>query len=83
MAGAEGGRHPFFSADGQSIGFWADQQLKKVAVSGGASVILADVPLNPSGANWGTDDMIVYGQPEGIMQVPGASGTLKRADTRG
>ena len=26
---------PFFSADGQSIGFWASDQLKKVSVSGG------------------------------------------------
>ena len=67
----------FFSADGQSIGFWADEQLKKVAVSGGAPVILADVPLPASGASWGGDDMIVYGQPEGILQVPGASGTPK------
>ena len=68
-------RGPFFSADGQSIGFWAAGQLKKVSVSGGAPVVLADVPVNPSGASWGADDMVLYGQPEGIMQVPGASGT--------
>ena len=40
----EEARGPFFSADGQSIGFWADNQLKKVSVSGGAPVTLADVP---------------------------------------
>jgi len=68
-------RGPFFSADGQSIGFWAAGQLKKVSVSGGAPVTLADVPTNPSGASWSADDMVLYGQPEGIMQVPGASGT--------
>ena len=66
---------PFFSADGQSIGFWADGQLKKVAVSGGAPVTLADLPSYPYGASWGADNMILYGQAEGIMQVPGASGT--------
>ena len=71
----EEARGPFFSADGQSIGFWADGQLKKVAVSGGVPVTLADVPANPSGASWDADDMILYGQPEGILQVPGASGT--------
>ena len=49
----EEARGPFFSADGQSIGFWAAGQLKKVAVSGGAPVTLADVPVNPSGASWG------------------------------
>ena len=58
---------PFFSADGQSIGFWADGQLKKVAVSGGAPVTLADMPSNPYGASWGADNMILYGQAEGIM----------------
>ena len=68
-------RGPFFSADGQSIGFWAAGQLNKVSVSGGAPVSIADVPELPYGASWGGDDMILYGQPEGIMQVPGASGT--------
>ena len=74
VPGTESGRGPFFSADGQSIGFWAPDALKKVSVSGGAPVTLADVPGNPYGASWGADDMILYGQPEGIMQVPGASG---------
>lgn len=31
-------REPFFSPDGQSIGFWQAGALKKVAVSGGAPV---------------------------------------------
>ena len=59
----------------QSIGFWAAGQLKKVAVSGGAPVTLADVPVDPAGASWGADDLILYMQREGIMQVAGASGT--------
>ena len=71
----EQGRGPFFSADGQSIGFYADGQLKKVAVSGGAPVTLTDGVTNPFGASWGADDMVLYGQPAGIMQVSGASGT--------
>ena len=75
VPGTEEGRGAFFSADGQSIGFWAASQLKKVSVSGGAPVTLADVPANPSGASWGADDMILYGQPDGIMRVPGARGT--------
>ena len=70
----EGAIGPFFSADGQSIGFYTDGQLKKVAVSGGAPVTVA-AATNTFGASWSADDMILYGQPEGIMQVPGASGT--------
>ena len=75
VPGAEQGAGPFFSADGQSIGFWADGQLKKVAVSGGAPVTLAAVAQPPDGARWGADDMILYGYDGGVMQVSGASGT--------
>ena len=75
VPGTEQAEGPFLSADGQSIGFWANDQLKKVSVSGGAPVTLADVPTSPFGASWGADDMILFGQPEGVLQVPGASGT--------
>ena len=36
---------------------------------------IADVPNALVGASWGVDDMILYGLPDGIMQVPGTSGT--------
>ena len=36
---------------------------------------IADLSDIPFGASWGADDMILYGQPEGIMQVPSAGGT--------
>ena len=58
----------------QFIGFWSDEQLKKVPVTGGVAVTLADVPANSLGASWGADDVILYAQPEGIMQVPGVGG---------
>ena len=35
VSGSEGATNPFFSADGQSLGFYADGQLKRVSVSGG------------------------------------------------
>ena len=81
VPGAEvGAAGPFFSADGQSIGFYVDGQLKKVAVSGGATVTIADTPI-PFGASWGADDMILYGQPDSIWQVLGTSGTGGTADS--
>ena len=49
VPGTEGVRVPFFSADGQSIGFYADGQLKKVAIGGGAPVTLTDGVVNPPG----------------------------------
>ncbi len=71
----EGSREPFFSPDGQWIGFWQDGQFKKVSVSGGAALTLGEA-ARPHGASWGPDDVIVYGQGvEGIWQVAGTGGT--------
>ena len=67
-------RSPFFSPDGQWIGFFAAGQLKKVSISGGAPVTLC-AAQNPWGASWGPNDSILFGQgPEGIWQVPGTAG---------
>jgi dipeptidyl aminopeptidase/acylaminoacyl peptidase len=41
LAGTEGAAGPFFSPDGQWLGFFADGKLKKIAVTGGAPVTLA------------------------------------------
>ncbi len=71
----ESGRSPFFSPDGQWIGFWQNGQLKKVSVTGGAAVVLCAAD-NPWGASWSADDSIVFGQgPKGIMRVAAAGGT--------
>jgi serine/threonine-protein kinase len=79
VRGTEGGsRTPFFSPDGQWIGFWQGGQLKKVAISGGAPVKLCDAQ-NPYGASWAPGDVILYGQgPGGIWQVSGQGGTPER-----
>ena len=76
MSGTEGNaRNPFFSPDGQQVGFHADGQLKRVSISGGAPVTLAEAS-NPWGTSWGADNMILYGQgPQGIWRVPGTGGT--------
>ena len=75
VAAATSGRSPFFSPDGQWLGFWHDGQLKKVSVTGGAPVALCAVDI-PWGASWGADDTILFGQgPKGIMRVSAAGGT--------
>ena len=61
LAGTEGASQPFFSPNGQTIGFFADHQLKKVSVFGGQPVTLCDV-LHPSGGCWSPDGQrILYG----------------------
>ena len=68
-------RNPFFSPDGEWIGFWADNQLQKVATTGGAAVPLTRAN-NPWGVSWGDDGTILYGQgPDGIYRVSETGGT--------
>ena len=70
------GREPFFSSDGQRIGFWQAGQLKKVSLAGGPAVSLCSTTGNLSGASWGADDTIFFGQgASGIWRVSGAGGT--------
>jgi Tol biopolymer transport system component len=58
MAGTEGARDPFFSPDGQWLGFFADTKLKKISVNGGAPVMLAEA-RNARGASWSENGIIV------------------------
>jgi serine/threonine-protein kinase len=51
IPGTEGARSPFFSPDGQWVGFFAGGKLKKVAVRGGEPVSLCNAP-NAHGATW-------------------------------
>ena len=76
IAGTENGSGPFFSPDGQWIGFFADGKLKKVAVNGGAPLVLANIS-NPRGASWGEDGTIVAAltNTSGLSLIPAAGGT--------
>ena len=49
LAGTEGARQPFFSADGAWIGFFANRKLSKVPVGGGPVLLVADIGSNPRG----------------------------------
>jgi Tol biopolymer transport system component len=59
LAGTLGARNPFFSPDGQWVGFFADRKLKKVDLDGGTALTLADAPAMAGGA-WADDGTIVY-----------------------
>ena len=59
LAGTAGAEGPFFSPDGQWIGFFANAKLQKVPVAGGAAIPLWDAP-NGRGADWASDGRIVF-----------------------
>ncbi|MDQ6803263.1 MAG: protein kinase [Acidobacteriota bacterium] len=75
----EGAQSPFFSPDGEWIGFFANGALKKVAVSGGAPVTLCGGCVDsPLGAVWG-EDQTIYFAPRpagGIYKLSASGGTV-------
>jgi Tol biopolymer transport system component len=76
LSGTEDAGSPFFSPDGQSIGFFAINTLKKVSVAGGAAVTLATV-VNPRGGWWGDDGFIAFASDSrgaGLMRVSESGG---------
>ncbi|MCI0442943.1 hypothetical protein L0244_04000, partial [bacterium] len=57
LVGTEGAEYPFWSPDGNSLGFFAEGKLKRISLSGeGLETICA--ALNPRGASWGKDAII-------------------------
>jgi serine/threonine-protein kinase len=63
----EGAREPFFSMDGNWIGFFAQNKLKKVSVATGTVQTICDAPSGRGGA-WGPGNAI-YFSPSGISGV--------------
>ena len=76
LSGTEGGHSPFFSPDGQWLAFFTGGALKKVSVSGGAALTLAETG-NGRGGTWGPDDTIVYTPTAGtgLFRIPASGGT--------
>ena len=75
MPGTETSLSPFFSPDGQWVGFSSAGALRKVALAGGPPQTLTAVVSVIRGADWGADDIIVYGLLGGpLMQVSSAGG---------
>ncbi len=81
IPGTEGAISPFFSPDGESLGFvdHFQRKLKKVSIKGGWPVTLADSALFAGGC-WGQDDTIVFapGWAEGLWSVSASGTGLKR-----
>jgi eukaryotic-like serine/threonine-protein kinase len=82
LPGTEQSLYPFFSPDGQWIGFFAGGKLKKVPMAGGTVVTLLDLSAvdgyGGSGGVWGSDDTIFFGGGTGIWKVSAAGGSLGR-----
>ena len=81
ITGTDGGTGPFFSPDGQWIGFWAQGRLKKIQIDGGPPVDLCEVPSRPIGASWGSNNNIVFAAWEGIHEISADGGEPRTLTT--
>jgi Tol biopolymer transport system component len=76
LPGTDGAVGPFFSPDGQWVGFYARGKLNKISVDGGAVVPLGDVTAF-TGASWGEDGNILVGDRDvlkGLVRIPAGGG---------
>ena len=82
LTGTEGAAFPFWSPDGRSIGFFADQKLKRLDVTSEAIQNLADAPVARGGA-WQADGTILFApNPSGpLFRVPATGGQAIAATT--
>jgi serine/threonine-protein kinase len=76
LAGTEHTSGAFFSPDGQWIGFFTNDKLKKVSIRGGAPITLCDISAN-MGASWGDDGHIVFSSGKGLRRVSAAGGPVE------
>jgi Tol biopolymer transport system component len=83
IAGTEGGFHPFFSPDGQWLGFFTLTELKKVPLAGGAPISLSLVPPVTAGGVWGEDGAIVFSLTVNspLFRVSEAGGAIEPVST--
>ena len=81
LAGSEGAFGPFFSPDGEWIGFFSGNQLRKIRAQGGGASLVSVAPNSVGGA-WLDDGTIVFAEGWGaqIMRVSeeGGLAELKR-----
>jgi serine/threonine-protein kinase len=82
VPGTEGAAQPFFSPDGQWIGFFLNGKMRKVPLAGGIPISLSDAVI-PHGASWATDGTIVYAPSlgSGLMRIPSGGGTPQTLTT--
>ena len=82
IAGTDGAYLPFFSPDGQWLGYVANQRLMKIRVSGGTPIAVTSLLGNiVSGATWNSKDVILLEDISGLSKVRAGGGPLEPAVT--
>ncbi|MHC4433292.1 MAG: protein kinase domain-containing protein [Planctomycetota bacterium] len=73
IMGTEGASAPFFSPDGQSVGFFANEKLNRISLLGGEVVNICS-SIGANGGSWGSDGMMYFTKGERLLRVPASGG---------
>jgi eukaryotic-like serine/threonine-protein kinase len=79
IQGTAGASFPFWSPDGQTLAFFADNKLKRIEVGGGVPFVIADA-RNARGGTWSPDGAVILfgpGANGGVMRVPARGGAVE------
>jgi serine/threonine protein kinase len=79
LPGTEDGSFPFWSPDGRSVGFFADEKLKRIDIEGNLVQVLCDAPI-PRGGTWSQDGVILFtpSTSKAIYRIPANGGTPRQ-----
>jgi eukaryotic-like serine/threonine-protein kinase len=80
VPGTEGANTPFFSPDGNYVGFLGEAKVQFAPINGGPLVTVSDTMTGVAGAAWGPDGFIyVDGEgPSGLVRVEAKSGQVPK-----
>ena len=89
LAGTENGIRPFWSPDGRSVAFFADNKLKRVDIAGGRVLTVCEHPdfYRGGGGTWNADEVILFATALGrrrsgrLHRVPATGGTATAVTT--
>ena len=80
LDGTEGATRPFFSPEGESLGFVVDNRIRSVSLAGGEARTLLTSSINGM-ATWSESGIVFVGS-QGLMRLPPDGGTPVTLTTR-
>jgi eukaryotic-like serine/threonine-protein kinase len=76
LPGTEGALSPFWSPDGRSLGFFADQKLKRIDLGSEQALTLADALTSTAQGAWSEEGVILFSRTisTGLSRIPASGG---------
>ena len=80
LPGTEGAVHPFFSPDGEWVGYFAADSAQKVAFGGGAPIRLGTIDGQTVGGTWGDGVIVLAQRGRGLSRLNASGGVATRIE---